>query len=275
MGIIDKNAKTWLNKIGDIMLEKILNNQLFKSAVVLVIAFIIYYAFKMLIDRYINKYKLSKKKQTYLKLLRSIIKYLILILFILIVLYINGIDVKSLIAGLGIVSLIGGLALQDALKDIIQGFNLVMDDYFSVGDIICINNSTYKVIELGIKCVKLKNLENNSYETISNRNITVSCHKTNMLDINIPLPYEEDYENIKKIIEKKIIPKIENLDKVNNVSFKGIQEFGDSAIFYKIRMDVNPEEQYQTKRDANVIIKQILDKEKVSIPYTQIDVHNK
>ena len=60
----------------------------------------------------------------------SNIFYIIATLFVLQLL---GFNVSSVIAGVGIVSAIVGLSLQDALKDIIMGFNIIIDSYFSVG----------------------------------------------------------------------------------------------------------------------------------------------
>ena len=76
-----------------------------------------------------------------------------LILFI--ILQINGVNVSSIIAGVGVVSVIIGLALQDALKDIIMGVNVLVDDYFSLGDIVKLDDIEGKVVEIGIKNIKI------------------------------------------------------------------------------------------------------------------------
>jgi hypothetical protein len=56
---------------------------------------------------------------TFINLLRNATKYIFLFLGVLIILQINGVNVTSLMAGVGIISIVVGLALQDALKDII------------------------------------------------------------------------------------------------------------------------------------------------------------
>ena len=40
-----------------------------------------------------------------------------------------GVNVKGMVAGLGITATIIGLALQDTLKDIINGINLILENY--------------------------------------------------------------------------------------------------------------------------------------------------
>ena len=63
----------------------------------------------------------AKKRKTYLRMLRSVIVATLCIIIALIVLQLFGINVSSMLAGVGIVSIVVGFALQDALKDIIRG----------------------------------------------------------------------------------------------------------------------------------------------------------
>ena len=92
------------------------------------------------------------------------------ILLDVIVLFLFGVNIKSLVAGLGIVTTIIGLALQDTLKDIINGIHIITENYFIVGDIVKYNGFTGTVIEFGLKSTKIKN---HAGETmmVNNRNI--------------------------------------------------------------------------------------------------------
>ena len=58
-------------------------------------------------------------------MLRSIIIAAVVIIIILIVLQLLGINVGSMLAGVGIASIIVGFALQDAMKDIFRGLEIV------------------------------------------------------------------------------------------------------------------------------------------------------
>ena len=82
----------------------------------------------------------KKKRRTIIILFKNIIKYVMLILGLLIILNIYGVDTTSIIAGLGVVGVVIGLALQDALKDIICGINIIMDNYYVVGDLVTFNS---------------------------------------------------------------------------------------------------------------------------------------
>lgn len=259
-------------------LSNIINKERCISILIIVIGTIIYFILKKIIKRFItrneNNPKLNKKKRTYLKLFNNILKYLLLIIIAVLILQVNGVNVSSIIASLGLISVIVGFALQDALKDIIMGINIVVDDYFSIGDVLKIGDVEGKVIEIGLKSTRMKDVNNGNIYVVSNRNISEALNISDQLDIDIPLPYEEKITKIEKVIEK-ITEQISKLENVAKVEYKGVNEFADSAIYYKIRIFCKPEFKPQTKRDANRIIKLELDANNINIPYKQIDIHNK
>lgn len=259
-------------------LSNTMTKEIYVSLAIIIVGVIIYIFSKKIIKKIITKNennpKLDKKKKTYLKLFNNILKYILLVIAFIVILQVNGINVTSIMASLGVISVIVGFALQDALKDIIMGMNIVIDDYFSVGDILKIGDVEGKVVEFGLKSTRMKDINNGNIFVVSNRNISEALTISDELYIDIPLPYEEKITKMEEIIGI-IIKQISELKNVIKVEYKGISEFADSAICYKIKICCNPEVKLQTKRDANRIIKLELDKNNISIPYKQIDIHNK
>ena len=76
---------------------------------------------------------LSGRRQTYLALTLNFARGLLALLALILVLQIHGVNVSSLVAGLGIIGAIVGLALQDMLKDVIMGMNILTGEYFRRG----------------------------------------------------------------------------------------------------------------------------------------------
>ena len=221
-----------------------------------------------------NKKMHTKKEITYIKLTKNIINYLIIIVAILFILQLFGVNVSSIIAGLGVASVIAGLALQDALKDIIMGFNIIVDNYYSVGDVIKIGDFEGKVIELGVKTTKLQDVNNENVLIIANRNIGQALKSSDELIIDVPAPYEEKTEKIEKIIDV-IVEKIKENENVKKVKYVGINQFADSAVNYRIIIWCSPEVRLPVKRYALRMVKLTLDENNITIPYTQIDIHQK
>ena len=224
-----------------------------------------------------NSYE-TKKRKTVTRLFKNIIKYIMIIVTLLTLLSLYGVNVKGMITGLGVTATIIGLALQDTFKDIINGINIITENYFIVGDIISYNGFTGEVIEFGLKSTKVKNV-NGEVLIIANRNIMEVRNlskKDQLVQINIPLPYGEDISKLEKIITKEILPQIEKVENVTQqtVEYLGISELADSSVNYLIQFRCGREKQWGTKRAANRIILETLNKNKVSVPFPQVEVHN-
>ena len=218
--------------------------------------------------------KLSNKSKTYLKMISSIIRYVFIVVTVLIVLQINGVDVSSMLAGVGILSVVIGLAVQDALKDIIRGFNILSDDYFKVGDIVKYDNVEGKVLVLGLKTTKIQDLATNNVISIANRNIEKIEVVSNVIYVNIPMPYETSVEKAEKAIQD-IIEKVNKNDNVNECKYKGVNNLDDSSIKYLIEVNCNPMFKLQVRRDTLRSILLGLADNNIEVPYNQIDVHQK
>ncbi|MGN1138014.1 MAG: mechanosensitive ion channel family protein [Ruminococcus sp.] len=236
------------------------------------------FASKVIIDSIIKKtYKSTnfRKKKTVLKILDNVIKVALLIITVLSVLQIWGFNVTSFIAGLGIASVIVGLALQDAFKDIIMGFNIIVDDYYSVGDIITVGNIHGTVEAIGLKATKIRDFDNDNIHVIGNRNIVSACTESDLIILEVPMPYEEPVEHIEGILAQIMEKAKEQENELKDIEYVGISSYGDSAVYYRLKVWAKPSVKYQVRRNLYRMIKIEMDKNNISIPYMQIDIHNK
>ena len=256
----------------------ILNNfdiqKIVSSIIVIIISIIIYKIINGVITKNKNKGTLmiSSRSKTYIRMMSSALRYIFVIITILIVLQINNVDVSSMLAGIGLLGAIFGLAMQDVIKDIIRGFSILSDDYFSVGDIIKYNDIEGKVLVIGLQTTKVKDINTQNVVAIANRNIQEVQVVSTQLDIEVPLSYELDKEKAEVIIEK-IINNIKN--KNIKCEYRGINKLNDSSVNYLIRINCKQETKPQTRRDAIGIIVDTLEENNIEIPYNQIDVHTK
>ena len=263
-------------------ISQYLNNDLLmmiiKSIFSIIVSIILYNIFVVVIGAGINKSgfgKLShKKKATYLKMLKSIIRYVLLVINVLIILKIFGINITSMLAGVGIIGIILGFAVQDALKDIIKGIDIIADNYYQVGDVIKYNDITGKVISIGLKTTKLEDVNTFNMVSISNRNIEQVEVVSNLINIDIPISYDVKLEKAEEVIND-IVESIKKHEGVNKCEYRGVNDLADSSIKYQIKVYCNPINKVQIRRDSlrNILVG--LDKHNLSVPYNQIDVHQK
>ena len=216
----------------------------------------------------------DKKAKTYIKLLRSIIKYLFIIGTLLVILQVFGINISSIVAGVGVLGVVFGLAIQDFLKDIIRGTTILSDNYFSVGDIVKYKDIEGKVLVLGLKTTKIKDLKTSNVISIANRNIEEIQIISNLIYVSIPMPYEVSVKKAEKAIEDIIILVEEN-ENIEKATYKGVTELADSSIKYLIEVKCNPLYKNQVRRDSLRSILLGLEKNKIEVPFNQIDVHQK
>jgi small conductance mechanosensitive channel len=266
----------FLNKYIDFARD-VLNHNWVKSIVVITVAVLVYKLINMLLLRgemKKRKHKVGHKDKTYIRLIRNFMKYAFFIVVLFIILQINGIDVSSMIAGVGILSIIIGFIVQDAFKDIIRGIDIISDNYFVVGDVVKYGEIEGKVIMVGLKTTKIEDIRTSNIVSIANRNIEQIEVVSKDLFINIPLPYDVKVENAEEVINE-IVDLVKVDSRVDECLYKGVNNFKDSFIEYLINIKVNPREKLAVRRDTLGIILEVLDKHEIEIPFTQIDIHNK
>lgn len=257
-------------------IKNILNTNLAKSVIIIIAAIILYNIMKGIADKTVTATmkiaKKDRKKQNSVIVFNSVMKYIFGIVVLILLLEVNGVNVSSLIASLGIVGIVVGLAIQDALKDLIAGKNIISDHFFEAGDVIKYNGITGKVISLGLKTTKLQDLDTNDIVSITNRHIEQAEKVSDWLGISIPAPYEKSVEEVESIMPA-IVEEIKSFEHVKDCKYIGIGEFTDSSVIYKLLITCSPEYKLEIKRQALRTLKIAMDKAKISIPYTQIDIH--
>lgn len=262
------------------IISDVLNHNWVKSIVIITVAFVIYKLLDMLLLRGENSKKKKKKRgsghkdKTFLRLVRNFMKYAVTIIVLLIILQINGVDVNSMIAGVGVLSIIIGFIVQDAFKDIIRGIDIISDNYFVVGDVIKYGEIEGKVLMIGLKTTKIEDIRTFNIVSIANRNIEQVEVVSKDLYISIPMPYDVKLENAEKAITE-IVDKIHVDARVEECVYKGVNNFNASSIEYLINLKVNPREKPQVRRDTLRTIMVVLSKHKIEIPFQQIDIHMK
>ncbi len=230
---------------------------------------------KKLINRNSNNFEI-KKRNTIVSLLENIIRYILVIIAILIILSVWGINVSALITGLGIAGVVGGLAIQDALKDIIMGCNIIMDNYFIVGDLVTYDGFTGEVVEFGLKNTKIKAFDG-TVLVVANRSISKIINlsqKDQAVFITVPTSYDETEENVAKVLNKvcKEVKKFKEATKEGE--YLGVNELSESSVDYLIKVQCKAGDQYALKRKVLALVKHEFDSNGLKIPYKQIEVHN-
>lgn len=263
--------------------EKVMVKEVVGPILVICISILINGVIKNVVHRFfhITKKRLTTKEEkrtiTVVSLITNIIKYIIILIDVIIILGIYGIPTTSIIASLGAVGVVLGLALQDTLKDFVSGFFMITENQYRMGDLVDIGNFQGEVINIGLKTTQIR-AYTGEVKIISNRTITevINYNLANSLAIvDVPIPYEEDYEKAEDVLKKLCDHLTNTLEKIKgNVTLLGINEYGNQGLIYRITVDTIPTEHYGVQREIRKQVKKVLDENNIKMGYPQVVVHN-
>ena len=209
----------------------------------------------------------------------SIEKYVIIFIAIVIILSIFGVNVTSMVAGLGIMTAIIGLAFQDLAKDIIAGISLATENQFDVGDNVEINGFRGNVISLGLKTTKLQSYKGH-IKCIANRDITEVTNYSDrnaLAEVNVGVSYKHTSAEVEKALDKvraNLAAKTDLENSLGELTVNGITDFAESSIVWRVSMPCKPNSAIGLERIIRREIKAVFDKEGIEIPFPQVVVSN-
>lgn len=249
--------------------------------VYILIGIIVYEIIKDAVTRTENKvFKKKhheKRTKTISRHILNVIRYIIVIIICIATLSNFGVNVTSILAGLGLTAALIGLAFQDFVKDLIAGITIIMEDQYEIGDLIEVNGFTGEVVSIGLRTTRIKNF-NGKTLIIANHNITEIVNYNlakNLATIEVSVAYEEDLDKVEKVINKLSKLLKEKYTRIkNDIEILGVNDLDTSSIVYIIGIETSATDYFYTQRILRKEIKRIFDKEKIKIPYPQIEVHN-
>jgi moderate conductance mechanosensitive channel len=109
---------------------------------------------------------------TALELVRSVIRWVIIITSFVWILASAGMDIRPVLAGAGVLGLAVGFGAQNLVRDIVSGFFVLLEGQYAVGDYVRIGANFGMVESVGIRVTVLKDLDNQRHY-VPNGSITL------------------------------------------------------------------------------------------------------
>ena len=245
---------------------------------VILVALIIWFIVKKIINSYRKKTgvdKIVRPSSSVQYVIYDTIKVTVFLILVITILQINGVNVTSLVAGVGVASAVIGLALQDFLKDIIMGVHVLMDNFYQLGDLVKYEDEEGIVEEFNLRTTKIRSIASGDLITICNRNINYIAKSSPEVYLHINLPYEVPVERAHKVMER-IAEEARKDEEIEDCLFLGTTGFESSAMDYLLKVVCGkPEWKLRCRRSALKTVQIVLEDEHIEIPFTQMDVHMK
>ena len=93
--------------------------------------------------------------------------------------------------------------------------------------------------------------------------------------VDVDVAYEEDLDHVLSVLEKAAkVWETEVINLKSSINILGVTALGASGITIRLTVNTVSGEQFAVERILRKEIKKLFDKEKISIPYPQVVVHN-
>ncbi len=224
--------------------------------------------------------RLEKKKadktlsRTFVSVGRKVVKFFLLMMFVAYI----GIDTSSIIAAVTAGAVTVGLALQGALSNLASGVLIIVLRPFRVGDFIECAGATGTVEDIGLFQTRIVSVDNKvlivgNSSAVNSTIVNYSMKDTRRVDMVFSIAYENDFRKAKNIIREEIEKSVYALK--DPAPFVNIKEHGSSSIDLVVRTWVKSPDYWDFYWSMMEDVKMAFDKNGITIPYSQIDVHMK
>ena len=225
------------------------------------------------ISKVMQKQAIDKTLETFIcNLVRTVLMVVVIIAAIGAI----GIETTSFIAIFGAAGLAVGLALQGSLSNFASGVLIVLFRPYRVGDWIEAAGISGSVEQVQILTTILKTGDNKQIivpnSQIMDSIITnYSANDTRRVDMVVGVSYGDDIDKVRKTLEELLAAEDRILpDPAPTIA---VSALADSSVNFVVRPWVNSSDYWGVMFDMTEAIKKRFDKEGISFPFPQQDVH--
>ena len=285
---IAKEPGIWMRFIEKINWDKIISLVISKAIILVLICFafvVINSLGKKLIRKLILHTTKKEKKKSYIAdgrirtiytLVNNIFHYTMLFFLIYALLSLFGIPVGTLIAGAGIASVALGLGAKGFVTDVVNGFFILLEQQFVVGDSVKIAGIEGTVHAIGLRTTQLISSDG-TLHFIPNREITTVANMSRnpmRAVINIRIQPQTDIQKMTTIIEQvnqKLNPD-DNQDIVSGPTVQGPVDVGKGELIYRVVIIAKNGAQAIIQREFLHAYLEALTKAGIRVPTSPIDL---
>ena len=216
--------------------------------------------------------RMQLRVRTISRVIRGIVALLWLGIGGLIALTSLGVNIAPLLAGAGIIGVALSLPAQSLIKDGINGFFIILEDQYAVGDVITVHGIRGLVENINLRITQIRD-EEGRLVTIPNSEIGVIANHSShwsQADIYIPISYHSDVDQVLALIEAtgqamKASDRW-SVPLLGEPEVLGVEDFGDRGLTIRVWIKTQPLKQWDVAREYRRRLKVALDGAGIDIP---------
>jgi len=223
--------------------------------------------------------EIQQRTDTLSSILVKIVGIIVLIIAVITILPEFGVNILSLIAFIGIGGLAIAFAAQSLVRDFIAGFFILLEDQYSIGDVISIAGIAGVVEDIALRRTVLRDLDGNVH-SVPNGKVELSTNMTkkySRVNLNVSVGYGENLKHVIDIANKVCQEMAKDPqwkdDFITTPSVLRVDNLGDSGIDIKILGDTKPSKQWAIMGELRLRLKDTFDSEGIEIPWPHTKVY--
>lgn len=223
----------------------------------------------------------AQRLETIARTFSTFIVITIAVIAIVMVLAVWGVPIAPIVASLSVVGIGIGFGAQDFVKDVIAGLFVLLEDQYSVGDVVELAGVTGTVTEVRLRTTVLRSLDG-SVHHIPNGAVRVATnitHESSSIVVDLAIAYEESVDRAIDVItsETKAFSSDPEWGQyiVEEPSVLGVNRLADSGVIVRVVMTTDPDQRWAVKREFLRRIKNRFDAEGIEIPYPHVTIHSR
>ena len=187
-----------------------------------------------------------------------------------------GISLGPMLAGLGVAGFVVGFALQDSLSNFAAGGMILIYRPYDVDDFVEIAGASGLVKKMSLVSTTIATFDNQTL-VVPNSKIwgdvikNVTAQKVRRVDLEFGIGYSDDIEHAERVLED-ILDNNEMVLKKPEPMIK-LHALADSSVNFAVRPWVKTDDYWDVYWDITREVKMRFDREGISIPFPQRDVH--
>jgi small conductance mechanosensitive channel len=187
-----------------------------------------------------------------------------------------GISLGPMLAGLGVAGFIIGFALQDTLGNFAAGTMILIYRPFDVDDFVEVTGASGLVRKMNLVSTTITTFDNQTL-VVPNSKIwgdvikNITAQKERRVDLEFGIGYDDDVELAERVLNE-IVMRHEKVLEHPEPQIK-LHTLGDSSVNFIVRPWTKTEDYWTVYWDLMREVKLRFDREGISIPFPQRDVH--
>jgi small conductance mechanosensitive channel len=240
-----------------------------KIAFILLLAFLAIRLFRAIIDKAVafQSKRLSQavrlqQIQTLAGVINSVGVFIIVFLAVLMILARLGLNLAPLLASAGVAGLAIGFGAQTLVKDVINGFFILMENQYDIGDVIRIAGVKGTVEAMSMRSTTLRD-DDGTIHIVPNSEIHIVSNTTrdwSQFTMRVVVAFEEPSDRVLGLL-REVAEEIKRdpayaQDIVEDFQLPGIDRVGNGEAEYLVLVKTRPTKQYPISRELRRRIKE-------------------